>query len=187
MCGSGVPARREMRRDLARCVSRKVRCRPPSLAKGCSALTTPAPCVQREPAPAASVTTATSPLRSAASPRAFERRVCRRGQVGDVLRAHVLDDRVGGQTILREADAALAQMRADLLVLLRVEAVRLEQRGQRLVAGRRPCRAGTSRRRASAPCRAAPASCGRRRRIYRAPRGAAARACADPGGATRAR
>ena len=47
----------------------KVRCRPASLQNGCRALTTPAPCVQRLPAPAASVTTATSPFFSAAEAR----------------------------------------------------------------------------------------------------------------------
>ena len=45
-----------------------MRCRPASLQKGCRAFTTPAPCVQRLPAPAASVTTATSPLRSEVIP-----------------------------------------------------------------------------------------------------------------------
>ena len=57
-----------MRRLLARCASIKVRCRPSNLQNGCSAFTTPAPCVQRLPAPAASVSTATSPPRRASRP-----------------------------------------------------------------------------------------------------------------------
>ena len=46
----------------------KVRCRPPNRQKGWSALQTPAPCVQREPAPAASVTTPSSPRARIANP-----------------------------------------------------------------------------------------------------------------------
>ena len=48
----------------------KVRCRPPSLQNGFSALTTPAPWVQRLPAPPASETTATAPVRQRVQARA---------------------------------------------------------------------------------------------------------------------
>ena len=56
-----IPDQLGILRLLAKWVSANVRWRPASLQNGCSALTTPAPCVQRLPAPAASVTTATSP------------------------------------------------------------------------------------------------------------------------------
>ena len=69
-CGRTWPARRPERRDLARWVSMKVRCWPANWAKGCRALQVPAPPVHRDPAPAAKVTTATSPARKAASPAA---------------------------------------------------------------------------------------------------------------------
>ena len=68
MCGNAWPASCPMRRLLARCVSMNVRCAPANLQNGCSAFTTPAPCVQRLPTPAASVTTASSPRASAARP-----------------------------------------------------------------------------------------------------------------------
>ncbi len=67
--GIGVLAWLPRFRDLARWVSMKVRCWPPSLAKGLRALQTPAPEVQREAAPAARVMTPTSPLARAFWPR----------------------------------------------------------------------------------------------------------------------
>ena len=165
-----------MRRLLARCTSRNVRCRPPSLQKGCSALTMPAPCVQRLPAPAASVTTATSPGLPArpgpASRYSFGRLA--RG-VEHVAVGHVLNLRADRQAVLGQADAAAFEIGADLLVLRAVEAVAFEQRGQR---GRRRRRRSSSAaaagRTASAPCRAIRAWCGRRRRICPVPRGATA-------------
>ena len=70
-----MPDSRATRRLLARWTSMKVRCVPPSLQNGCRALTTPAPCVQRLPAPPASVTTATSPVCQRFQPDACGRRV----------------------------------------------------------------------------------------------------------------
>ena len=63
-----APASRETRRLLARCVSMKVRCRPASLQKGCSAFTTPAPCVQRLPGPGGQRDHRHLPVLSAVSP-----------------------------------------------------------------------------------------------------------------------
>ena len=64
----GSPADSAVLRLLARCNSMKLRYRPWKRWNGCSALTTPAPCVQRLPAPAASVNTATSPRREPSAP-----------------------------------------------------------------------------------------------------------------------
>ena len=69
--GSRSPGRARPCAVLARWISRKLRCGPSSWTNGLTALTTPAPVVHRLPTPAASVTTATSPRASAASPRAM--------------------------------------------------------------------------------------------------------------------
>ena len=45
--------------------------------------------------------------------------------VGDIVFLHVLDHRAGGQAVLRQADPALLQIGADLLVLHAVKAVLL--------------------------------------------------------------
>ena len=71
ICGTGVPDIRPICDDFAKCVSKNVRCRPSILQKGCNDFTTPAPCVHRLAAPAANVTTATSPRRSASIPRSI--------------------------------------------------------------------------------------------------------------------
>ncbi len=103
---------------------------------GCKAFTTPAPWVQREPAPAASVTTATSPLASAARPRFTQaiRQGSRGRGVGKIAFADVLDDGIGGQAVLGEADAPGLEILADLLVHHAVEAVFGQQARER-VAG----------------------------------------------------
>src|SRR5204863_2753057 len=53
----------------------------------------------------------------------------------DVVGARILDDGIGGQAILREADAAVAEGGADLLVSFAVEAVFGEQFIERALAG----------------------------------------------------
>ncbi len=53
----------------------------------------------------------------------------------------VFDAAAGGQPVLRQTDAAVAQVGADLLVLDAIEAVVLEQLGQALRALRRLRRA----------------------------------------------
>ena len=110
-----------------------VRCRPANLQNGCSAFTTPAPCVQRLPAPAASVTTANSPRAKAARPARAQFLPPAAGVASSTSASlHVLDFGAGGQTVLREADAATSQIIADLLMLEAVEAVLFEQFRQAL-------------------------------------------------------
>ena len=106
----------------------KLRCRPPSLQNGLSALTTPAPLVQRLPTPPASETTATRPSASACMPVAIARGN-RRG-IEHVAGCDIFDAAGGRQAVLRQADAAGAQVGLDLLVLHAVEAVSFEQRFQ---------------------------------------------------------
>ena len=66
--GTSAPKRAAVRRPLARWISMKLRYLPWKRQKGCRALTTPAPRVQRLPAPPAKASTAASPAASAASP-----------------------------------------------------------------------------------------------------------------------
>ena len=56
----------------------------------------------------------------------------RRRGIDHVAGLHVFDAAAGRQAVLRQADAAAAQIGADLLVLRAVEAVPFEQRGQAL-------------------------------------------------------
>ena len=175
MWGMGVPASRPVLRLLARWVSMNERWRPPSLQNGCSALTTPAPWVQREPAPAARVTTATSPFFKAARPflREAAEMECGLGEVGVV---DVLDDGVRRQPVLGEADAAGLEVLADLLVGGAVEAVCGEDfREGFAVAAFSLAAREDGVEQASAPCRGVRGGRGRRWRIGRARRGAAAR------------
>ncbi len=106
----------------------KLRCRPPSLQNGLSALTTPAPLVQRLPTPPASVTTATRPSASASHARARDAGRRERPASG------ILDMAGHRQPVLRQPDAAGTQFALDLLVLHAVEPVRFEQRFQALRA-----------------------------------------------------
>jgi hypothetical protein len=144
----------------------KLRCLPPSFAKGLSALTTPAPLVQRLPAPPASVTT---------PPRRRQRVHAHLVQFGRAAsrQAHELKSHrpaahprscCARQPILRQADAPAAQVGADLLVLHAIEAVGIQQRGQTLHRRRPVALRAAAGQRASAPCRPAPAACGRPRR-----------------------
>ena len=99
-----------------------MRCRRASQ-NGFSALTTPAPCVQRLPAPPASVTTATAPAASASSPmlRKFASHIspC----VKDIFRRNILNLAGDGQSILRESDVSGPQLGLDPLMLDRIESV----------------------------------------------------------------
>src|SRR6516225_9305383 len=105
MWGTSVPHSRPTRRLLARWVSMKLRCRPPSLQNGLSALTAPAPLVQRLPA--------------------------ERAMPGiQLVRRGILNTARDWQAILREANAARTQVGLDLLVLHAVEPVSFEQRFQ---------------------------------------------------------
>ena len=93
------------------------------MTNGLTALTTPAPVVQRLPTPAASVTTATSPPphgRLAALDRRGGHGPRRRDQVGVVDVADVGVDR---QAVAGQADPAALEVVAELLVLDGVEAV----------------------------------------------------------------
>ena len=133
-CGSGVPHSRPVRRLRARWTSIKLRCLPPNRQKGLSALTTPAPFVQRLPAPPANETTATLPAASASWPISRYFGATPLGGVKEILRADVSDTAADGQAILRQAHAAAAQVRLDLLVLHAVEPVGFQQRLQALRA-----------------------------------------------------
>ena len=148
----------------------KLRYLPWKRQKGCRALTTPAPWVQRLPAPPARASTATSPSARAAAPR---RRHCRRRlragpAVDHVAAADVLDHGAGRQAVLGQPDPARPQVGADLLVQFRIEAVLVEQALQA-----RPGRVaprwdwGTGRRGADRSSRPGGDACGRRRRIGR--------------------
>ena len=115
-----------MRRLLARCASRKLRCFPPNLQNGCSAFTAPAPCVQRLPIPPARVTTATAPDANSVEAETFDVKtfeVSETSKVYHVLGPRIPDIGAGRQAILRQTDAAIAQRGPNLLVLHAVEAV----------------------------------------------------------------
>ena len=113
----------------------KLRYLPWKRQKGCRALTTPAPRVQRLPAPPAKASTATSPPAKAASP-ARRSAASRPSAIGvqHVAAGHVFDDRAGRQAVLGQADPPGPQIGADLLVQLRIEAVGLQDRLQAAVA-----------------------------------------------------
>ena len=110
----------------------KLRYLPWKRQKGCRALTTPAPRVQRLPAPPAKASTATSPPAKAASPARWSAASTAVGcmRVQHVAAGHVFDDRVGRQAILGQADPSGPQIGADLLVQFGIEAVGFEDRLQ---------------------------------------------------------
>ena len=56
-------------------------------------------------------------------------------QLRHILVLHILDARVGAEAVLREADAAVLHVGADLLVLGAIESVLFEQIVKRCVAG----------------------------------------------------
>ncbi len=112
----------------------KLRCLPPSRQKGLRALTTPAPFVQRLPAPPANETTATIPAASASLPISWYFGAASLGGIKEIVRANVGDPAAGGKTILRQAHAAAAQVRLDLLMLHAIEPVGFEQRVEALGA-----------------------------------------------------
>ena len=88
----------------------------------------------------------------------------RRGGVQDIRVVHVLDIGAGGQAVLREADAAVFQIVANLLVLHAVEAVLFEQFGEALLlAAFAFSSAAADGRTAFASCRQIPDARGRRR------------------------
>ena len=58
-----------------------------------------------------------------------------RGDVLDVSREDVFDGGVGGEAVLRETDAAIAEVGADLFVLGGVKAVVGEQGAQGFIGG----------------------------------------------------
>ena len=88
-------------------------------------MTTPAPLVQRLPTPPASETTATTPFGQRLH---AERQRCRGASSSSGAR--IFDPAGDRQAILREADAAGAQVGLDLLVLHAIEPVGFEQRFQ---------------------------------------------------------
>ena len=142
-----------------------VRWRPPSLQNGCSAFTTPAPCVQRLPTPPARLTTATWPVFKASRPSVAQlvKLLCTRsGQIEHVARLHIADIAVDGQAVLRQADAPGAQVgresaRAACGRSRRLPAAPAATAPLLLAPSAVPVRA-TAGRRAPAPCRPAPAA-----------------------------
>ena len=110
----------------------KLRCLPPNRQKGFSALTMPAPFVQRLPAPPANETTATIPAASASLPISMVLGRDHLGGIKQILGAGVGDAAGDGKAILRQSHAAIAQVRLDLLMLDAIESMGLQERFQAL-------------------------------------------------------
>ena len=112
----------------------KLRCLPPNRQKGFSALTTPAPFVQRLPAPPANETTATIPAASASLPISWYFGSDTIGGVKEIFGANVGDPAADGKAILRQPHAAAAQVRLDLLMLHAIKSMSFEERVEALRA-----------------------------------------------------
>ena len=168
MWGSGVPASRPMRRLLARCTSRKLRCWPPSRQKGLSALTTPAPWVQRLPAPPASVTTADLACGQRVHAQLVQRARCASGRSARCRshrppRTSSILLRTGSRFWARPMRPPRRSARI-CSCCTRSKPCSASSSLSELLAGRGGSRPGAAAgRRASAPCPTAPAGCGRPR------------------------
>ena len=114
----------------------KLRCFPPKRQKGFSALTMPAPLVQRLPAPPANETTATIPAASASLPISWYFGSTPPVESNRSSRLDVGDAAGDGKAILRQSHAAVAQVRLDLLMLHAVKSVGFQQRIEALRARR---------------------------------------------------
>ena len=112
----------------------KLRCLPPNRQKGFSALTMPAPFVQRLPAPPANETTATIPAASASLPISWYFGSDAIGGVKEIFGANVGNAAADGKAILRQPHAAAAQVRLDLLMLHAIKSMSFQERVEALRA-----------------------------------------------------